>query len=96
MALLPMTTFADNNMRHELRNMFKHNRILIVDDEEFCIATMRVMLAKVGIDTQDQVDYCITGNEAVKQVKETHLAGHVYKIIFMDFNMPITDGIEAT
>ena len=37
---------------HLYRNFSKHknNRILVVDDEEFCISAMKVLLFKLGID----------------------------------------------
>ena len=30
---------------------FKENRILVVDDEEFCLASMKAILFNLGIDT---------------------------------------------
>ena len=69
---------------------------MVVDDEEFCIASMRALLGKAGIDTAYQVDYCITGLEALKQLKQSYEAGLSYKLILTDFNMPEMDGIEAT
>jgi hypothetical protein len=39
---------------HLYRNfsMHKNNRILVVDDEEFCISAMKALLFKLGIDIQ--------------------------------------------
>lgn len=34
---------------------------MVVDDEEFCIETMRSMLDNAGVDTKYQVDFCING-----------------------------------
>jgi len=48
---------------------FRDNRIMVVDDEEFCIASMKVVLGKAGIDVYSQVDFCITGLEAISQFK---------------------------
>jgi CheY-like chemotaxis protein len=39
--------------------------VLVVDDEEFCIASMDAMLTIAGINTKHQVDFCITGKEAL-------------------------------
>ena len=39
----------------------KHNRILCIDDEEFCIASIGAMLFKLGIDINKQVDFGING-----------------------------------
>jgi len=74
---------------------FTNNRILVVDDEEFCISSMRAVLYSLGINTDFQVDYCIHGKEAVRQVKRTYENGMRYTIILTDFSMPIMDGIEA-
>ena len=69
---------------------------MVVDDEEFCIASMKSMLFSAGIDTDFQVDFCITGKEAVEKLKACIELGITYKAIFTDFSMPIMDGIEAT
>ena len=69
---------------------------MVTDDEEFCIASMKVILDKAKIDAVNQVDYCITGLEALNQLQIAHGFGLAYKIIFTDFNMPEMDGIEAT
>lgn len=47
---------------------YKHRRILVVDDEEFNISSMKAILFKVGINLEYQCDFCITGQEAVDQV----------------------------
>ena len=41
--------------------MWKNERIMVVDDEEFCIAAIRAMLERVGIDVKYHVDFCING-----------------------------------
>jgi hypothetical protein len=41
-----------------------------VDDEEFCIAAMKALLFKIGVDIQFQVDYCINGLEAINMIEE--------------------------
>ena len=69
---------------------------MVIDDEEFCIASMKAILQKIGIDIENQVDFCITGLEAVEKLKETYLGFKKYKFIFTDFNMPEMDGIRAT
>ena len=42
------------------------------------------------------MDFCLSGEEAVTQVKKAYEHGMSYKIIFTDFSMPGMDGIEAT
>ena len=71
-------------------------RILVVDDEEFCISTMRLLLQLSGVRDDAQVDYCITGQEALDKVRQALDLGIGYKLIFTDFNMPVMDGIMAT
>jgi CheY-like chemotaxis protein len=44
---------------------FKDSRVMVVDDEEFCIEAMKAMLFKAGVDIEFQVDFCISGQEAV-------------------------------
>ena len=75
---------------------YSDNRILVIDDEEFCISSMRAILYSLGINTDFQVDFCIHGKEALNQVKKTYENGMRYSIIFTDFSMPVMDGIEAT
>ena len=50
-------------------NKYKNKRILVVDDEEFCISSMQAILFSQGIDIEYQCDFCITGKEAIDQVK---------------------------
>ena len=69
---------------------------MVVDDEEFCIATMRAMLEKFGINIEYQVDFCIDGLESTKQLKKAFDMDMSYRIIFTDFSMPNMNGIEAT
>ena len=68
----------------------------MADDEEFCLSSMKAMLFKAGIDVEHQVDFCITGREAVDQLKDAYLHSMSYAAVFTDFNMPIMDGIDAT
>lgn len=78
--------------------------MLIVDDNIFNIVTLQTLLEiKFGITS----DKASNGKEGVDKVKErlndntldncTCAQGsHNYKIIFMDCNMPIMDGFEAS
>jgi CheY-like chemotaxis protein len=75
---------------------FKSNRILVVDDEEFCIGSMQAILFSLGFNTKYQIDYCITGQEALDQVILSTINGFAYSAILTDISMPVMDGIEAT
>ena len=41
------------------------NRILVVDDEEFCLGAMKTLLQKSGFDVANRIDFCINGLESV-------------------------------
>ena len=75
---------------------FNDDRIMVVDDEEFCLTTIKSMLFNLGIDTQNQVDFCINGLEALNALKNAQKSNIRYKLIFTDFNMPVMNGIEST
>jgi len=77
-------------------NQYRHNRIMVVDDEEFCHASMRAILTKAGIECDKQVDFCISGREAISQLKKATRVGLKYRLVLTDFNMPELDGIQAT
>ena len=57
---------------------------------------MRSLLFKQGIDIDNLLDICITGQEALDKIKKSYAQNCTYKFIFMDFSMPVMDGIEST
>ena len=65
----------------------KELKILSVEDNEINQLVLSKMLARLGYTC----DKAMNGVQAVSQVKNNS-----YDIIFMDINMPIMDGIEAT
>lgn len=69
---------------------------MVIDDEEFCLESIKVMLKKAGIDTDNQVDFCITGKEGLKILKHRYRSGFSYDLILTDFMMPVMNGIEST
>jgi two-component system sensor histidine kinase/response regulator len=79
----------------EMRSFHK-NRILVADDEEFCLTTTKTILEKLGIDVMRRVDFCMSGAEAVNNVSEAYEMNLRYSIILIDFSMPVMDGLEAT
>ena len=46
----------------------KINRIMVIDDEEFCQTMMKTYLFKAGIDVDSRVDSCIQGLEALETI----------------------------
>ena len=65
----------------------KQAKILLVEDNIVNQKVFSLMLGKLGLKT----DLANNGEEAVQTVKENY-----YDLIFMDFQMPVMDGIEAT
>ena len=57
---------------------------------------MRAILFKLGLDIENEVDFCMNGEEAFNLVKFAFENSIRYKLIFTDFNMPIMNGLEAT
>ena len=81
-----------------LRELFAYskNRVLVVDDEEFCLSTMKALFKQLNFDFEKQCDFCIDGKEAIDQVKNAYQIGMSYKLILTDFSMPVVDGIESS
>ena len=69
-------------------------RILVVDDDIFNISAIEFILSKF-----DQTcDKAFNGEQAISKVVERQLDPDTeqYEIIFMDYNMPIMNGFDAT
>ena len=67
-----------------------------MDDEEFCLSSMMAVFLICKVEVENKVDFCICGEDAVKQVTECYNNGISYSLIFTDFSMPGTNGIDAT
>src|SRR5215212_7969446 len=63
------------------------SKILVVDDDVLNQRMMHVLLKREGY----QVDLASSGLEAVEAIKLQK-----YDIVFMDLQMPVMDGIEAS
>lgn len=87
-----------NNKILSLKDVFafKRDRILVVDDEEFCLVSVKVMLKNLGFNVSYQVDFCINGLEALQTLKIAYQNQVEYCLIITDYHMPKMDGIEAT
>ena len=64
-------------------------KVLIVDDDSFNILVLESLLSHFGIT----IDSAINGKEAIQRVSEKPGG---YRLIFMDCQMPVMDGFEAT
>ena len=66
---------------------FKHLKVLLVEDNEVNAKVAGLIFKKFDLE----YDWAINGQKAVELVK-----GQDYDLIFMDVQMPIMDGIQAT
>ena len=62
-------------------------RALVVDDDPLNLKLLSVFLKKLNFEG----DFAVDGKEAVEKTRNNS-----YDICFMDIQMPIMDGIEAT
>ncbi len=67
--------------------------ILIVDDCSFNVFAIKGQIEQLGQEAQS----CCNGNEAIKLVHDRIKSQKpMFKLILMDYSMPICDGPEAT
>ena len=67
--------------------------ILVVDDDAMNILGLKLLLTKLDFT----VDACYNGQQAIQKVKTKFDSEHnKFKLIFMDCQMPIMDGFEAS
>jgi two-component system, sensor histidine kinase and response regulator len=67
-------------------------RVLVVDDNEKARVILRDMLESMTFEVEEAA----SGQDAVRQVREAVKAKRPIEVVFMDWNMPGMDGIEAT
>ena len=76
----------------------KCNNILLIDDDMFNLISLKALLSKMG---PRQIDFAFNGKLGIEKV-ENKLRNKCcstctgFKMIFMDINMPVMDGFEAT
>lgn len=66
-------------------------RLLVVEDNRVNRRVAEELLKGLGF----MADFCVDGAEAVKKLSDPKVAA-VYKMVFMDIQMPVMDGYEAT
>ena len=69
---------------------FNGKRVLLVEDNEINLEIARTLIEESGV----QVEEAYNGEEAVRKVSESE-EGY-YDLIFMDIQMPVMDGYQAT
>ena len=73
-----------------------NNRILVIDDEEFCLTGLKVILHTLGVDVNERVDLAICAKDALEFIKSANTLGIKYNLILTDIQMPDINGIEFT
>ena len=76
-------------------------RILVVDDEQFNIDALKIILRyHCNIDADEICDSAFDGKQALEAVQNNVECNQGfscdYELILMDCNMPIMDGCEST
>ncbi|MCM1055571.1 MAG: response regulator [Bacteroides sp.] len=66
-------------------------RILAVDDEEVICQNIQMTMEGTGVT----VDYALDGKTAVEMIKRSEADSRPYSIVLLDWQMPVTDGIET-
>ena len=65
---------------------------LVVDDDQQACEQAAILMKKIKIDA----NWCLSGTEALQQVKERHHRGCDFDFCLIDWKMPDMDGIEIT
>lgn len=77
---------------HEQPDRFQKLRALVVDDNELAREIMTGTLAGLGLETTSAPD----ADQALDSLLQAERAQKPYDLVLMDYNMPVTDGLEAT
>ena len=83
--------------QHEIQDLCPCSKILIVDDDIFNLTALEQNLSKL----QMSCDWAFHGQEALNKImyRQTHRccdSCKQYAVVFMDLNMPIMGGLEAS
>ncbi len=90
-------TYNTNNNKiiNKKKECEECNDVLLCDDEEFNLSTIKNMLKKfnVNADTSTNGKECI---DAILNKIKCNCGNKYYKLLFLDMMMPVMDGLEAT
>lgn len=84
-----------NTLQRLINDSCKCPKVLIVDDEPFNVFVLKKYMDGTGVEA----DVAMNGRAAIEAVlrrRETCSVCGTYKVIFMDINMPVMNGIVAT
>jgi CheY-like chemotaxis protein len=65
----------------------------VIDDEEFILSAYDALFRILDLDVDQNVDFTMSGKEAIQYVKKMYSQGIIYKLILTDISMPVLDGI---
>ncbi len=85
-----INVFLEHDKQNTSSVVFKGEKILLVEDNEFNQEIAKVMLEEIGFE----VDVAYNGKEA--KDKLNNCEDNFYNYVLMDVQMPIMDGYEAT
>ncbi len=86
-----LKTNQENDLEKALQ---PHNtKVLVVDDDEINLMVETNYLKKFGYNN---VTVARNGQEAINEIQDQSSKGNNFDIIFMDCNMPVMDGYQAS
>ena len=77
---------------HQIVPSPSQRRVLIAEDHDINQQLILALLKRIGIDG----DIACNGEEAIAMVETAVANGRPYRLVIMDVQMPILDGLEAT
>ncbi|KAL4488383.1 hypothetical protein ABPG72_019233 [Tetrahymena utriculariae] len=91
-------TFIEQKKFHILENYLKNKlkRILIVDDTPFNIRALKIVLDNIISSSQVEILQAFNGQQSLEVLSSCLEQEKQIDLIFMDINMPVMDGYEAT
>ncbi len=72
--------------------MSKGLKILLVDDFEMVRALLRQSLLQIGYENFTEA---VNGQEALEKIKQAQDSGEQFELVFIDWNMPVMNGLEV-
>lgn len=90
-ALEPILVDQNSTLNHP-PSPVSNLKVLVVDDNELNLMIAQGILEELGYDSEPACN----GEEAITKMKVSSTVQHPYDLIFMDCQMPVMDGFEAT